>query len=249
MGVNPHGFVVFSGGQKVLGQQQTSFGGLYPLPTFCVRGSQQHVHRAGVADVGQGPGRCDADLAVLVADGILQGADRFGVAGYAEVLDDGQPTLAPGPGQCASKLLSGTVADGGECLGGGLAQLLVQQQFAKRSDDLFTTGDLQDADEVTLDGLWAVAAKLGGQDPGEPAAVVVVFQLADVQRQAMQCIVGFDVVTLAGRDEHVDDGNDVVTAAFVELCDGIFDLLFVDVGAIHSSTVGVGHLINKGRKF
>ena len=83
---------------------------------------------------------------------------------------------------------------------------------------------------------------------GEFAAGPATPQLTDMQGQAMQGIVGLHVVTFAGRHKHVDNRNDIVASALVDLRDGSLNFIFIDVRTVHPPLVGVGHLINKSGK-
>jgi hypothetical protein len=89
---------------------------------------------------------------------------------------------------------------------------------------------------------------LRGKRPGKPPARSVILKPANAQGHAVQCIVGFYVVTLTRFDEHVDNADYVLTAASKNISDSALNLFFVDIRAIHTTLIWIGHLIDKSGK-
>ena len=59
---------------------------------------------------------------------------------------------------------------------------------------------------------------------------------------------GLHVVTLTRLDQHVDNADYIVTAAFKDIHDSALNLLFVNVRTVHTTPIGVGHFIDKSDK-
>ena len=162
----------------------------------------------------------------------------------SEVLDDGESALAPGFGESGAELLGGAFPDGGEGAGRGLAQPRVGEELAEGLGDLGAASGLELLAQVGLDALRP-AAELGGDGLGELGARFVVLELAHVDGEGVEGVVGLVVVALAGLDEQVDEAEDAFAAALVDLCDGLLDLVLVDL-AEQASLIRVGHLLDEG---